>query len=399
MADHSIDITILNTTIGVPASADGVMGIFVQATTVATTFVCGNAYLVTTTADLTTLGVTAVNNPAVFAQVTDYYEQAGVGSKLWIFPITDSTAYATYLATDTFNQIIRGTRIADPLNMVKVIGLCFKLPSAAQNATDFPADVTDSIPLLKAALVSLFSEGYHVCGVIDGYNMKSGIRTEGLSTLGTMATKGAYNVGVCITGKGNGVSAVGNFLGKLSRISVGTSVGKVADGSLVPQTMYLTDNITTTLATKVDTLTPTEISTLGSKQFIFARTWLGKSGIFWNDGATAEDVAKAFSNIEYNRIANKLSDEALSFWTEEVGRNIPVKTNGDADDGYLGNKNQAFKSTYINPLVISNDITNASMEATGVGYSSSKKITFSLKILPAPALSDVEGTVEFVTTL
>lgn len=448
MADHSINIVVLNTPLGIPASDDGVMGVICKAAAVSTTFALDTFYLCTKLADRDTLGITFANNPALYQHITEFYGQAGDGAKLWVGGVATNTVFATYVASSTFKAMIRGTAQADPLNQVKVIGICYGVPTATQSATDFPSDVTATITPLHTALTALFAEGYHLSAILDGYNMSS---TVAVSALGTMATRTDYRVSVCITGTvGNGISSVGLVLGRLSRISVGTSLGKVADGAIVADTMFLTNGIAvypgtaltvgqvytvyggtvvnnaitytkgqsftcvagqtaftstdngyvTNASTLVSTLTPTEVSSLGSKQFLFARTWLGKSGYFWNDGATAESASLALAYLEFNRIANKLSTDALNFFISEIGSSIPldVKT-GAADSGYLLNKQQEFTNNYIAPLKLSNDISDASITITGPNFTATRTLVFDLKIVASPALNNVSGTIQFTTNL
>ena len=451
MASHNVNITVLNNPLGVEPSADGVMGLVCHATAVSTTFALSTAYLLTKEADLTTLGITEANNEALFQQVTEFYTQAGDGAKLWIYGVVDTTAYVTWLATEAFKDFVRGTYIADPLNGVKVMAVAYKVPTALQSSTDFPSDVTGAIPIFQTNIDELFNEGFHIVGIIDGSGMDSRIwNTNGISTLGTRTADNAHSIGVCINSTlGNGISAVGLLMGKLARITVGTSIGKIADGAIESSTMFLTngikldagdtmvntnvytvrrapvvynsityavgENITciaspvvfttatngylTFKSTPVQAITRADIDLLGDKQYLFTRTEFGHSGFYWNDGATCEAISKALSTIEFNRIVNKLSDNALAFWTDEKGKNLPVTSKGDVDNGYTGNKDQQFFTTYINPLILSGDISNGKMTSTGVDFVTNRKITFTLQILPAPALSNVVGTIEFVTTL
>jgi hypothetical protein len=448
MADHSINIVVLNTPLGVSASSDGVMGIICKAASVGTTFALDTFYLCTKLADMDTLGITFANNPALYQHITEFYAQAGDGAKLWVGGVAANTVYATYVAGSSFPAMVRGTAVADPLNQVKVIGLCYGVPTATQLAADFPSDVTATITPLHTALKSLFDEGYHLSAILDGYNMSS---TVSPSALGTMATRTDYKVSVCITGtKGNGISSVGLVLGRLARISVGTSLGKVADGAIVADTMFLTNGIAlypgTALtvdgvytvyggavvnnaitytkgqsftcgtgqtaftsndggyvvkgSTLVSSLTPSEISSLGAKQFLFGRTWIGKSGYYWNDGATAEAANFALAYLEFNRLANKLSTDALNFFINEIGSPIPVDAKtGAADAGYLLNKQQEFANNYIAPLKLSNDISDASMTITGPNFLSTRTLVFDLKIVASPALNNVSGTIQFTTNL
>ena len=397
MASKSIDITLINSSIGVAPSADGVCMLVAKGVAVTDKFALGTLYLLTKQSDLDTLGIDAAydtaNNVAIYQHVSEFFGQAGNGAKLWLVGVATNTVYATYLAGDTFKQLVRTTSIADPLNKAKVIGVAYDVPTAGQSSADFPSDVTASIPVLNTALGVLFNEGYEACGVIDGYNMSS---TVSVSALSTRANDNAPKVALAITGtKNNRVSSVGLVLGKLARISVGTSIGKVADGALsFTGDAYLTNGIT-----KVNTLTPSEVTALGTKQYLFKRTWLNRSGYYFNDGATCDLAANAFSSIEFNRIANKVASDARLYMQSEIGSNIPVNTSGNADVTYTKPKENQFYNQYLNPLKVSGDISEATITITGVNFVSTRTLNFAIQILPAPALSNVVGTIEFVTTI
>ena len=175
MADHKINIVVLNTPLGVPASDDGVMGIICKATAVAGKFALDTFYLCTKLADCDTLGITFANNPALFQHINEFYGQAGDGAKLWVGGVDTTTVMATYAASDSFKAMIRGTAVADPLNQVKVVALGYGVPTALQSAGDFPADVLATITPLHTALGILFNEGYQVSAILDGYNMSSSV--------------------------------------------------------------------------------------------------------------------------------------------------------------------------------------------------------------------------------
>jgi hypothetical protein len=464
MASHKIDISILNTPTGAALSSDGVMAIICHAAAVGTTFALDTGYLLTSASDLDTLGITddgvyqnASDCEEIYQHVTEFYAEAGTGAKLWIVGVDDSTAYATFLASDDFKDIVRGFAASDYLNKAKGIAVGYRRPTAVQHAADFPTDVTASIPIFKTALESLFDEGYQCFGVIDGKNMSD---TVTIANLGTRAGDGAYNVAVAIhSTQGNGIASIGLLLGRLARINVGVSCGKVDDGSLsltnlVSNTattqlgsMYLTngikiatggtivvgqtylvvdDNVTynsvtyapgeyitavngfTTFSgdgylvyksTLVSSLTKTEVEALGNKQYVFCRKWDGKTGYFFNDGATCESISKQFNTIEYNRIANHLAEAAMIFFTDEIGKNLPVNSDGSLSLIYTAGKKSQYEKTYVVPKIQSNDISNASITITGDTFTSDRTLRFAIQILPSPALGNVIGTVEFVTTL
>ena len=459
--NHTISISVLNNQVGIPVSTDGVMGLVVKAIAVSTTFALGTPYLLTKLADAEALGLTAAydttNNLAVNQQISDFYLQAGEGALLWIYGIATATAFNTFAGSSAYPTFVRSTATPTPANRVKMIGFAYDVPVTSQSATDFPVDVTNSIVGIDNANKTLFNQGYQVSCILDGYKMKT---TATASSLGTMATQTSPSVSLCITGtKPNGVSGVGAALGRFARISIGHGFGEVADGSIPFTEAYLTNCVTvpstgTLIVGKVYTVyggtsitynstvypvgsvftavtgfttftTPDtavcvenmvtvqslsnyadgsgDIGLLGTKQFMFMRTWINHSGFYWNDAATCEDPTFQLSTQEYNRVANSLSASALSFFIEEMGKNLPIDTKtGNVEQSYLNVKQQDFYNLYILPLTTasgSGDISDAALIVTGVNFNSTKTLNFTLSIVPTPILGNVQGTIQFTSTI
>ena len=453
--NHPINIVVVNNASGIPPSSDGIMGMICKAVAISTTFALDTAYLISSVTDLATLGITAAldvtNSTAIYQQVSEFYAQAGEGALLWLVGTAKTNAFATYVASSTFSGLIRGTAAANPANRVKMLGFCYDVPAATQSASDFPADVTATITALQTATTALFNLGYQFSSIIDGYNMSTTVTP---STIGTMATKAAPSVSVCITGtQPNGVSSVGLALGRFARISIGHGFGAVADGPVNASTAYLTNGIarpstgaltvgtaytvyggtvtynsvlylagqtftavtgfttfTTTNggavytgATQVAKLSPTDVSSLGSSQYLFLRNWFNHSGYFWNDGATCDLSSNQLSTQEYNRVANAISADALSFFIEEMGKNLPLNpATGNVDAIYLTAKQKQFYDQYIAPLTVasgSGDLSDGSLVVTGVNFNATKTLNFVITIVPTPILGSVTGTIQFSATL
>lgn len=455
---HPITIQVINDAVGISQPTDGIMMIFVKAVAVGGTFALNTAYLITSVDDLTALGIDeaydTTNSTAVYQQVSEYYAQAQTGALLWLVGVAKATAYATFVASSTFQDLVRFTAQADPANRAKMLGFCYDVPAAAQTAADFPADVTASLTALQTAQLDMFNQGYQWSAIVDGYNMSSSVTP---ATIGTMATKACPSVSMCITGtKPNGVSSVGLALGRFSRITIGHGFGAVEDGPVNSNTAFLTNCIsiptTGTLTvgdtytvygpagatvtynstvyqvgqsftavtgftsftatgggyvvdnyTDVAALSPTFINQLGQKQFMFLRTWFNHSGFYWNDGATCEQPTKQLSTQEYNRVVNSLSASALSFFINEMGKNLPLDTRtGNVDQGYLNAKQSQFYDQSINPLTVAagtGDITDGSITMTGPNFNATKTINFTLVIVPTPILGAINGIIRFSSTL
>jgi len=467
MASHPIKISVINNVAGVTPSSDGVMMMFIHATAIGSTFALDTPYLLTKLADATALGITAANDAtnaiALFQQINEFYAGGNNdGLLLWVVGVNKSTAFATYVAGTTFANCVRATNASAPQNRAKMIGICYKLPTATQTAADFPADVTATITALQATQVSLFAQGYQFSAIVDGYNMSSTVTP---AAIGDLALKACSSISLCITGTvPNGVSSVGLALSRFAQISIGHGFGAVADGA-VAQKAYLTRSFAvqasgtltvgkvytvyggsvtynsvlytagtdsqptqftavtgfTTFTTTdggycveafspVINLTPSnangtgDIDYLGTKQYMFLRTWFNKTGFYWNDGATCTSSALSLSTQEYNRVANALSADALAFFINQIGSNQPLDTKtGAIAQNVLNAYQQQFYDEYISPLSVVNggtgDLTDGKLTLSAPNFNSTKTMNFTLKIVPTPILGSVTGTIEFVSTI
>jgi hypothetical protein len=455
---HPIHINIINDANGIPPSADGVMQIFIKAVPIAGTFDLNKAYLLTSLDDLTPMGINEayddINSVAVYQQVSEFYNQAGTGALLWLVGVEKATPYATFVASSRFQDLIRFTAQQDPLNRSKMLGLCYEVPANVQAVSDFPVDVTATLTALETVRLDLFSQGYQFSAILDGYNMSSDVTP---AALGSMATKSAPGLSLCITGtKPNGVSAVGMALGRFARISIGHGFGAVEDGPVNTNAAFLTNSIIATTTdmlnvgdtytvqglpnatvtyngitykiddkfitvagqtsftstnggylvnnyTPVQQLSPAYINQLGQKQFMFLRTWFNHSGFYWNDGATCEQPNRQLSTQEYNRVANALSADALAFFIAEMGKNLPLDiSTGAVDSGYLNAKQVEFYNSYIAPLSVASgtgDLSDGNLILFAPNFNSTKRIEFEIDIVPTPILGSVNGKIRFSGTL
>jgi hypothetical protein len=455
---HPISITVDNNNVSLPVSEDGVMMMFIQGVS-NPALQYNTAYLLTQLADGVALGLSEAsdeaNNVAMFQQVNEFYD-GGIndGALLWLVIVPVGTAYATYCASEQCAALIRYTGQATPVNRAKMLGVCYPVPQTTQSAGDFPADVLATIPVLQAQQQAMFKQGFQWSAIVDGYNMSSAVTP---ATIGDMSTYGTFAVSLCITGtQPNGVSGVGLALGRFARISVGHGFGEVADGPVTTPSAYLTNgvaigeniisgtggilqvgltylvfnapvtynnvayqpgqsfvvvaghtNFTTsaggfvaTGGTPVGTLSPTYIDQLGIKQYLFLRTWANHAGFYWNDGATCTSPTQQLSSQEYNRVANALSADALTFFIGEMGANLPINTaTGSVSSSWLNVQQGQFQTSYINPLVNSGDISGGSMIITGPNFNTTKTLNFTLTIVPTPILGSVTGVIQFSSTL
>src|ERR1044072_53987 len=105
---HLVNIEFINDANGIAQPTEGVMMIFAKGVAVSGKFALNTAYLLTSPDDLVTYGIDeaydTTNSVAVYQQVTEYYQAAGTGALLWLVGVAKATAYATFVASTTFQD-------------------------------------------------------------------------------------------------------------------------------------------------------------------------------------------------------------------------------------------------------------------------------------------------------
>lgn len=412
MAEKTFDISLLNTPLGVPLSKDGVMMLISKAAAVSDTFALDTPYLITSLKEAETKGITAsydtANAVAFHQHISEFYDNAGDGALLWIVGIAKATAYATFVASDTFKETIRLTKVADPLDVPKVIGLAYEVPATGQSSTDFPSDVTATLALLQSIKDELWTENIRVAFILDGFNMSTSVT---MTTIGTIANKTTPCTAVCISGtKNNRVSSVGLALGALAKRTVGECIGSgVSVSPLVLATgkVYLTNQ----LDMDDKSINQPLCDAFGAKNFLFIRKFGDNAGWYFHDDSTADAAEMSLSTLAANRIANKLCYSIYNYFLKIVNANpasalkgrgdgVVVDANtGNAADAWCFGKQADFKKTYIQPLKDSGDIADASITVTGVNYTSLKKLTIKVKVVKNDPVQDLSATFEFGLTI
>lgn len=81
--------------------ADGCLGLLaLGAVAVADTFALGEAYKLKGVASLEALGVTAENNPLLYKNVKEFYDEAGNGQEMWLMGFAATSTFASILDRD-----------------------------------------------------------------------------------------------------------------------------------------------------------------------------------------------------------------------------------------------------------------------------------------------------------
>jgi hypothetical protein len=158
--------------------------------------------------------------------------------------------------------------------------------------------------------------------------------------------------------------------------------------------------VTALTSTDVTKLYQADYIAYGDKQYMFYSPYYQLSGLYWNDGATCDLTTKPLSTQEFNRVGNKMVSALLSFLSLLKGKNVPidVKT-GLVSLAFTSAKQADFDRDYVNPLVITNDISGGSLSLTGTPNGvNTVNWTYTLTINGEPITGSATGTVTFSNT-
>jgi hypothetical protein len=121
------------------------------------------------------------------------------------------------------------------------------------------------------------------------------------------------------------------------------------------------------------------------------------SGLYWNDGGTCDLATKPLSTQEFNRVANKMVSNLLDFLSLLKGKNVPISIKtGLVSLAFTMAKQADFYQTYINPLILTNDISGGNLSLTGTPNGvNTVNWTYVLTINGEPITGSATGTVTF----
>lgn len=327
-----IKIQYLNGQLGtVGESPDGLFALVCGAVAVAETFVLNKAYVLRNPEDLTALGVTADNNPALHKHVTDYYNEAEHGTRLIIYGVDKDTGMTDLCdkTTGVIRQFIAAQNGA--LRGVFVARHEDAAPVSTVNGLD--DDVYTALPkaqqLAEWATTELFAPLFIV---LEGRGYTEGADVKDLSGE-------RYNrVGVLIgdTEPGSGSACVGTMAGRLATLPVQRNLGRVKDGALYPLEMYIGSR-------KVDE-SDSLVADLYDKCYITPSRYVGRSGYYFADDSLACDPTDDYAHLAPRRVIDKAYRIAYDTLLDMMLDELSVNEDGTLQTGVIKSWQQAVEN-------------------------------------------------------
>ncbi len=389
-------ITIGNGTLGKTTTTDdGVAGLIVSGTAItagsgATGLALATPVQLFSWQQFLNIGFTAVNNPIAYADVKDFYNQAGNGSELWLMLITDATLLGALCDNTTVGTSIK-TLLDAAARRIRLLGVNRKKPATGYtsvytvNSGGVDDDCFTAIGKLEATR-AIYATAYKpfrafICG--QGYVT---------TAPGTLSLKAGANRGVQVLlgSSAANMVQVGIVLGRYAAIPVQRSGARVKDGDLGIIAACFPDGVA------VNSMEASWDANIDGKGYVFFRNFYGKSGFYISNDITATADSDDYNTIQNGRVIDKAAVIAYATLVNELNDDIDV----DPITGYISAGIIAsWKAEVENAL---NQNMNANLSGKAVAtinpkqnLLSSNVIAMSIKLVPKGYSKEIDISLSY----
>ncbi len=372
-----ITINLANGRLGrVAQTDDGIAGLILTGAAVAGKLELNKVYQISSTRDLTKLGITKENNPLVYKDVTKFYAKAGDGAELYLLVVAEATTLTQMSAVDAESPIHKLIDFAN--GRIRLVGIN-RIPAEGYEAdtanTGIDKDAITAGEAMQAVALSYEKK-------IDPFRvLMPGLLWDGTTEKLFKPRESTWNrVGYVLASDemiGETASAsIGEAMGMLSAIPVHHNLGRVKNGQAAA------------FGQLTDGKKPEEhaalLDALHDAGYIFYRQFKRRNGYYYNDDTTAAPLTDDYSNLTYGRVIDKAIILAYNAYIDEILDSVVVD-----DEGYLPQEVCTYYErlitnavtitmtgeisdfrAYINPKqnIISSSLMNITCRIRPVGY-------------------------------
>lgn len=291
------------------AAADGISGLVGTGASVG---LLGVPKVVFNLADAEEQGFTALAEPDMHRHLSEFYGEVGGNQELHIMIVPD---------TMTLAQMLTNTNESGAKKLINAAGgkvrmlAVFRAPAGGYDGgADFiDSDVAAAITASKVFAEARLTELVPLRVLIEG-------RVQNPSAANTLTPSTSTNgyAGVVLGGTLNdGSASVGLALGRAAKYRAHVKMGKVENGPLSINTVYIGDKLLKDV---------TNLATLHGAGFISFMTHPNKAGFFF--GIDRMCSTDDFKLLVYGRVVDKAAIIAAAVYTEQIEGEIEVDAAG-----------------------------------------------------------------------
>lgn len=318
-----IDITFQNGALeAVEISPDGVFGVVGNIEPNATLLV-NTVYTFKSLDDVEAAGITdSIENHIIYKFFQEYYSEAGTGAEIWFIGIARDQVFTAQ--TDAVKKLIDTSKL-------KLRGLFFVFnpdgtyvgasdeeidSSIKASISPYQVLLEDYVDTKKCPMFAIF-EGYNFSGTMAGL---INLRQRDEDRIGLIIGDTEKRTGLTAS-KG---SAIGLLAGRLAKYPVHVNPGKVRNGKLTPEEVFILD-------------TPIESAdneSVHDKGIITFANHVGRAGYFFSDDPLAVPVSNDYSQITHRRTIDKAFRIAYDTILDYLLDDVDVNNDGTVQTPY-----------------------------------------------------------------
>lgn len=325
MALPNVNITLGNGNIGtVTLSDDGIAGLILTGTAVATKLDLNKVYVLYSSNDLLKLGITKENNPLAYKDIVAFYKSAGDGAELHLLVVSEATTLTQICSTEPGSALQK--LVDSATGRIRVVGINRNPPAEYTPTIEkcIDGDVITAINNAQSVAQSYTTKIAPFVVLIPAIGWDG--KTEELY----QPREGSYNcVSVVLASDGKyGNSklysaAIGQVLGRTAKSPVNISIARVKDGAITA------DGFLTNGETPDENYNLWNI--LHDAGYLFYRNYIGKNGYYLNDDATAVATTDDYHRLCLVRVIQKAVVICYKTYIDEILDSVQV----DSDNGQL----------------------------------------------------------------
>jgi hypothetical protein len=383
MSLPNVNITLANGTLGQTLqTADGVCGMVLVGVSEGS-IVQGTPFTVISLADAQSKGLTQANNPIAFKEITEFFNEAGTGSTLYLLLVANTMTVDEMADQTNANGAVKLLDFA--AGKIRLLGVMDDPSAYTPTITNgLNANVATAKTNMQTLATTYFNKQWPFRAVIAGENF------SGTSTALTDETSAAQNrVAILIgdTVASTNRAAIGLLLGRLSVIPVQRKVSRVKTGPLSISTAFI-------VATDVAQYTTT--STIHDRGYITIRTFANKSGYYFTGDPTCTTTTDDYRFVARGRVIDKAQILAYATYVEEIDNEVLINTDGTLNAGYCKFMEQTITNQLNLIMKANNEISSAKCFVDPTqNVLATNQVNVVLKIIPVGYSNEINVTLGF----
>lgn len=261
------------------------------------------------------MGITATGtNTYAHKQISDFYTKAGSGAELWFMLAPGAVNMTTMVDTAS---VYATKLLADAAGKIRILGVGKKAGTTEVITNGLDGDVHTAA--IKAnELAEAFAARYQPVRCVLSGNKYNGV----VADLKDYTTRELSRTAIVISNNDASKEAsIGEFMGRLASIPTQRKVWRVKDGAIEQTAAYFTNS------TPVDNLSATW-DAIHDKNYIFHRTYTGKSGFYYSSDVTLTKATDDFKTLSRGLVMDEAVLIAYNKLIENLGDEVPVTTSG-----------------------------------------------------------------------